>query len=818
MVRQAQSGRSMLEMMGVLAVMGVLSIVALRGYHMAMDRREANDLMHTDRLIAMEMTTHLLSGGAEPKVNVESAWPYIIAKSAGDSFTVQFSDISKNVCQIVLEKNPVGPGLAVNGVDWAGDTGICGEHNVLLFRHNGANGAVATGCDPACGADKNGIALRCANGACVCPAGMAMSGGACVCAPGAETHCLSAGWTGEDCACQVCESGYVLNEQKVCEPNPCPNKASAEGTGDATDIAGCWCEAETPVWSGGVCIAHTCATRMLDALVRAGMGDKNTLAKNFDSMTGSRVHYTGNVEFKEDLDLSDCALDIDGYFYAEDAAVEMASLKTITNENSKIALNLLRATLTVAGNIEATSNTTSMAVKTMDHSTIAAQNLTATGQRGWGISNNDWCNLNIAGKLIIRAPNGIGIENKGDITAGSIDVESNGIALQGQWGVITTTGNIVAHSKTARAISLGEGTTLKVGGSLTGISDAETNGVNLACPTTASAIYYCPTAWVKNATVVPQCAAKCDRGTCATCVIEEGSHCTTMAKVDGACVCQACASGYTLTNGVCEVNTCPAGSSPDGTGDQTDVAGCRCPADKPAWDGTNCGAATCATQMLNALANAGMGNKATLAKNFTSMTGNNVHYTGNIEFKEDLDLSDCALDVDGYFWAENATIKLNELRATTTEKAKHAVGMKNTHLIVSGNITGESATGQGVYAISGSIESTALIGTGHATPGIKIDSAAQVTANTITAASENAQGLDNGGTITAMGMVSGTSTTHQGIRNNGTITAKSVIGTTTVDIDGINSNGQINADPIYFCPRYWGHFSSTPAKTADCWK
>ena len=45
MVKQAQSGRSMLEMMGVLAVMGVLSIVALRGSHMAMDRREANGLM-----------------------------------------------------------------------------------------------------------------------------------------------------------------------------------------------------------------------------------------------------------------------------------------------------------------------------------------------------------------------------------------------------------------------------------------------------------------------------------------------------------------------------------------------------------------------------------------------------------------------------------------------------------------------------------------------------------------------------------------------------------------------------------------------------
>lgn len=816
MVKQAQSGRSMLEMMGVLAVMGVLSIMALRGYHMAMDRREANDLMHTDRLIAMEMTTHLLSGGAEPKVNVESAWPYIIAKSAGDSFTVQFNDIPQTICQIVLEKNPVGPGLAVNGVDWAGDTGICGEHNVLLFRHNGANGAVATGCDPACGADKNGIALRCANGACVCPAGMAMSGGACVCAPGAETHCLSAGWTGEDCACQVCESGYVLNEQKVCKPNPCPNKASAEGTGDATDIAGCWCEAETPVWSGGVCIAHTCATRMLDALVRAGMGDKDTLAKNFDSMTGSRVHYTGNVEFKEDLDLSDCALDIDGYFYAEDAAVEMASLKTITNENSKIALNLLRATLTVAGNIEATSNTTSMAVKTMDHSTIAAQNLTATGQRGWGISNNDWCNLNIAGKLIIRAPNGIGIENKGDITAGSIDVESNGIALQGPWGVITTTGNIVAHSKTARAISLGEGTTLKVGGSLTGISDAETNGVNLACPTTASAIYYCPTAWVKNATVVPQCAAKCDRGTCATCVIEEGSHCTTMAKVDGACVCQACASGYTLTNGVCEVNTCPAGSSPDGTGDQTDVAGCRCPADKPAWDGTNCGAATCATQMLNALVNAGMGNKATLAKNFASMTGNSVHYTGSMVLKEDLDLSDCALDIDGNFWTENATVQLKELRAVTTAKSINAVAMQNAHLIVKGPVTGESATNLGVYVASGVLECGALSGTGHTNAGVKIGNGAEVNAASITAVSDSVQGLENAGTITATGTVSGTSGTHYGIANNGTITAGTVIGRSNGGRNGVNSSGQINANPIYYCPTYWGHFSSTPVMAAGC--
>ena len=39
---QAQEGRSMIEMLGVLAVIGVLSIGGISGYRMAMDRYQAN--------------------------------------------------------------------------------------------------------------------------------------------------------------------------------------------------------------------------------------------------------------------------------------------------------------------------------------------------------------------------------------------------------------------------------------------------------------------------------------------------------------------------------------------------------------------------------------------------------------------------------------------------------------------------------------------------------------------------------------------------------------------------------------------------------
>ena len=41
-----ESGRSMVEMLGVLAIMGVLSIGAVAGYRWAMDKRNANEIVN----------------------------------------------------------------------------------------------------------------------------------------------------------------------------------------------------------------------------------------------------------------------------------------------------------------------------------------------------------------------------------------------------------------------------------------------------------------------------------------------------------------------------------------------------------------------------------------------------------------------------------------------------------------------------------------------------------------------------------------------------------------------------------------------------
>lgn len=56
---QLESGRSMVEMLGVLAIIGVLSVGAIAGYRYAMDKRTANDIMHEVLIEAMYVAPQL---------------------------------------------------------------------------------------------------------------------------------------------------------------------------------------------------------------------------------------------------------------------------------------------------------------------------------------------------------------------------------------------------------------------------------------------------------------------------------------------------------------------------------------------------------------------------------------------------------------------------------------------------------------------------------------------------------------------------------------------------------------------------------------
>ena len=62
---KSQSGRSMVEMLGVLAIIGVLSIGGIAGYTMAMNRYKANEILAAAAQVAVIGQTANMGDGAD---------------------------------------------------------------------------------------------------------------------------------------------------------------------------------------------------------------------------------------------------------------------------------------------------------------------------------------------------------------------------------------------------------------------------------------------------------------------------------------------------------------------------------------------------------------------------------------------------------------------------------------------------------------------------------------------------------------------------------------------------------------------------------
>lgn len=85
-----ENGRSMVEMLGVLAIIGVLSIGGIAGYTMAMNRYRANEILDTaSKLSVVAQTTGVNTGTfVEPTLNT-------IGLSGSDVHGAKFS-VAKN--------------------------------------------------------------------------------------------------------------------------------------------------------------------------------------------------------------------------------------------------------------------------------------------------------------------------------------------------------------------------------------------------------------------------------------------------------------------------------------------------------------------------------------------------------------------------------------------------------------------------------------------------------------------------------------------------------------------------------------------------
>ncbi len=164
--RENESGRSMVEMLGVLAIMGVLAIGGIAGYRYAMDKYNANEILNEVRKRAVTASQQRILGRtidlSEWSNTIQGHPVTTVDNYNGDTsfFALTVSGIEKGVCdQVIKEKILFAVEEKVGEVVVGEDTRCAeGENAVTFAFKNTLDGEGATGggeepepSDPACG-------------------------------------------------------------------------------------------------------------------------------------------------------------------------------------------------------------------------------------------------------------------------------------------------------------------------------------------------------------------------------------------------------------------------------------------------------------------------------------------------------------------------------------------------------------------------------------------------------------------------------------------------------------------------------------------
>ena len=197
-MRVNESGRSMIEMLGVLAIIGVLSVGGIAGYSKAMNKFKTNQVAdnvsmlvaNIKTLYAQQKTytglnnTSAVSMGVVPDelgtsatltnafngaVNIQAAAS--TAASDNKAFTITFNGLSKEAC-ITLATNDWGSGYS-SGLIYIKATGAKNETYDVTSAAGliGCSGSTATGSAVACPGHNMPMPVQAAANACNCNAG-----------------------------------------------------------------------------------------------------------------------------------------------------------------------------------------------------------------------------------------------------------------------------------------------------------------------------------------------------------------------------------------------------------------------------------------------------------------------------------------------------------------------------------------------------------------------------------------------------------------------------------------------------------------------
>ena len=107
-ILKSQRGRSMVEMLGVLAIVGVLSVGGVYGYGVAMKKHKANELLHQASMLATTISAQIQSKGELPQSiedfgNGKYGEFKEPEKANDEQFTMQITGMDPAVCEQVAK-------------------------------------------------------------------------------------------------------------------------------------------------------------------------------------------------------------------------------------------------------------------------------------------------------------------------------------------------------------------------------------------------------------------------------------------------------------------------------------------------------------------------------------------------------------------------------------------------------------------------------------------------------------------------------------------------------------------------------------------
>ena len=162
---KTETGRSMTEMLGTLAIIGVLSIGGIAGYSYGMDKHRCNQTVNDMMLMGVDIITQT-SRGAVPSLSewgtkTTAGYDFSVEPNPTDAtkYGIVVDGVPSRVCQMVGDALKTQAMVYVGNVDYTtANTNPCeaSEENTMKFYFE--TGAVETdGCktDAECGENKD---------------------------------------------------------------------------------------------------------------------------------------------------------------------------------------------------------------------------------------------------------------------------------------------------------------------------------------------------------------------------------------------------------------------------------------------------------------------------------------------------------------------------------------------------------------------------------------------------------------------------------------------------------------------------------------